>query len=49
MADPIGIETFPTVLGPDATFKGELSFDKGMRLMGKFEGKITTPGKLQVS
>lgn len=49
MADPIGNETFPTVLGPDATFKGELTFDKGMRLMGRFEGKIATPGKLQVS
>ena len=25
---------FPTILGPDANFKGELSFEKGMRLMG---------------
>lgn len=48
MAD-ISSDSFPTILGPDATFKGELSFEKGMRLMGRFEGKITTPGKLQVS
>ncbi|HEV7299667.1 MAG TPA: polymer-forming cytoskeletal protein [Tepidisphaeraceae bacterium] len=40
---------FPTVLGPDANFKGELSFEKGMRLQGKFEGKINTPGRLHVS
>ena len=40
---------FPTILGPDATFKGELSFEKGLRLMGKFEGKINTPGRLHIA
>jgi len=40
---------FPTILGPDANFKGELSFDKGMRLMGKFEGKVSTPGRVHVA
>ncbi len=49
MADVVGNNEFLTVLGPDATFKGELSFEKGMRLQGKFEGKISTPGKLHVS
>lgn len=38
-----------TVLGPDASFKGELSFEKGMRLHGRFEGKITTPGRVHVA
>jgi cytoskeletal protein CcmA (bactofilin family) len=38
-----------TVLGPDANFKGELTFEKGMRLQGRFEGKITTPGKVVIS
>ena len=42
-------QDFPTVLGPDASFKGELSFEKGMRLLGKMEGKINTPGRLHVS
>ena len=42
-------QDFPTILGPDATFKGELSFEKGMRLLGKMEGKINTPGRLHVS
>ena len=40
---------FPTVIGPDASFKGEMSFEKGLRLMGKFEGKITSPGRLHVA
>jgi len=44
-----GNQDFPTILGPDATFKGELSFEKGMRLHGKFEGKITTPGRVHVA
>jgi cytoskeletal protein CcmA (bactofilin family) len=42
-------QDFPTILGPDANFNGELSFDKGMRLHGRFEGKITTPGKIHVA
>ena len=33
MADAAAGQEFPTILGPDAVFKGELSFDKGMRLM----------------
>ena len=40
---------FPTVIGPDASFKGELSFEKGLRLQGRFEGKINTPGRLHVA
>ena len=45
----LGNNEFPTILGPDATFKGELQFEKGMRLHGRFEGKISTPGKIHVS
>lgn len=48
MAESQGQE-FPTVLGPDANFKGELSFEKGMRLMGRFEGKVNTPGRLHIA
>jgi cytoskeletal protein CcmA (bactofilin family) len=40
---------FPTVIGPDASFKGELSFEKGLRLQGKLEGKINTAGRLHVA
>lgn len=40
---------FTTVIGPDAVFKGELSFDKGVRVDGRIEGKIGTKGHLAVS
>jgi len=49
MADNPSNQEFPTILGPDASFKGELSFEKGMRLMGKLEGKISTPGRIHVT
>jgi cytoskeletal protein CcmA (bactofilin family) len=48
MADNADNE-FPTVLGPDANFNGELSFEKGVRLQGRFQGKITTPGRVYVT
>jgi cytoskeletal protein CcmA (bactofilin family) len=48
MADIAGQE-FPTIIGPDASFKGELHFDKGLRLQGKFEGKINSGGKLHIA
>jgi cytoskeletal protein CcmA (bactofilin family) len=48
MADA-GSPEFPTILGPDATFKGELTFEKGMRLMGRLEGKIQSPGRLHIA
>lgn len=40
---------FPTTIGPDASFKGELTFEKGLRLQGKLEGKINTAGRLHVA
>lgn len=46
---PGGPQDYPTILGPDANFKGELTFDKGMRLMGRLEGKINTPGRIHVA
>lgn len=48
MAEP-GNQEYPTVLGPDATFKGELTFEKGMRVMGRFEGKVTSPGRIHIA
>src|SRR6476659_5672357 len=42
-------QEFPTILGPDANFKGELNFEKGMRLMGRFEGKMNTPGRVHIA
>jgi len=40
---------FTTVIGADAVFKGELSFEKGVRVDGRIEGKITTKGQLAIS
>jgi cytoskeletal protein CcmA (bactofilin family) len=48
MADG-GNDEFPTVIGSDASFKGEMSFEKGLRVQGKFEGKLQSPGRLHVA
>jgi len=48
MAD-VANQEFPTIIGPDASFKGELQFEKGLRLMGKFEGRITSNGRLHIA
>ncbi len=45
----LGNQEFPTVIGPDATFKGEITFEKGLRLQGKFEGKISSSGRLHIA
>lgn len=42
-------QDYPTIIGPDASFKGELTFDKGMRIHGRFEGKIISPGRVHVA
>ena len=42
-------EEYPTVIGADATFKGELSFKGSVRIDGNFEGGIKTPGSVFVS
>ncbi len=47
MTEPKG--DFATVLGPDAHFKGELSFEKGVRLLGQFEGEISSKGEFVVA
>ena len=40
---------YTTVIGADAVFKGELSFEKGVRVDGRIEGKISTKGHLGIS
>ena len=44
-----GNQEYPTILGPDANFKGEMNFEKGLRLQGRFEGKMNTPGRLHIA
>jgi len=48
MADSANTD-ISTTLGPDAVFKGELSFEKGLRLQGRLEGKVTTAGRLHIA
>ncbi len=40
---------YPTTIGADAVFKGELRFEKGVRLLGRFEGEIASSGELLVA
>lgn len=40
---------FPTTIGADAVFKGQLQFEKGVKLLGKFEGEITSEGQLVIA
>lgn len=40
---------YPTTIGADASFKGELKFDQSVRLLGRFEGSIETKGNLFVA
>ena len=47
MADSNG--EFQTILGPDAVFKGELKFDKGLRILGKFDGTIQSKGTIHIA
>lgn len=35
-----------TVLGPDTVFKGQLECGKDVRLLGKFEGEVSSEGQL---
>src|SRR5438552_12334770 len=42
-------QDFPTILGADARVKGEISFEKGMRVHGHIEGKVTSGGRLHIA
>jgi len=45
MADP----TNTTVIGADTHIKGDMTFDSTARILGTFEGKISSKGELQVA
>ena len=38
-----------TVIAADTHIRGEMSFDRTARLFGKFDGKVTAKGELQVA
>ncbi len=43
-----GNEDYTTTIGPDAVFKGELQFEKGVKLLGRMEGAIISNGTLAI-
>lgn len=45
---PTPTEATQTIIGSDAMFKGEMCYDGAMRIEGKFEGKLTSKGKLAI-
>ncbi len=50
MADPgLSAKSYPTTIGSDAVFKGNVKFDQNVRLMGKFEGALETNGDIMVA
>jgi cytoskeletal protein CcmA (bactofilin family) len=40
---------YATTIGADASFKGQLEFEKGARLLGKFDGEVKTKGEFVVA
>jgi len=38
-----------TIIGRDAQFKGDMSFENNLQILGSFEGKLTTTGNLVIS
>ncbi len=42
-------DSTPTVIGPDTTIKGELTFNSKARLLGTVEGQITAKGDFEVA
>lgn len=50
MADSVvGKDEYTTVIGADAQFKGDLTFQGGVRIDGQMEGTIHTSGRVLVS
>ena len=50
MVEPIsGKDEYTTHIGSDAQFKGDLTFQGGVRIDGQFEGTIQTKGRVLVS
>lgn len=49
MLDDNTSNIYPTTIGTDAVFKGELKFDKSVRLLGNFEGAMETTGNVLVA
>jgi cytoskeletal protein CcmA (bactofilin family) len=42
-------QEFGTIIGADATFSGDLKFESAAKVLGKFEGSITSKGKVFIA
>lgn len=42
-------ESQTTIIGADSYFKGEMSFERTAKIIGRFDGKISGKGELQVA
>ena len=42
-------QEYATVIGADAKFKGDLKFDSAAKVLGRFEGSITSKGKVYIA
>lgn len=40
---------YATTIGPDATFKGDLEFESGARVLGRIEGTVSSKGKVLIA
>jgi cytoskeletal protein CcmA (bactofilin family) len=40
---------FGTIIGPDANFKGEFTFDSAAKVLGRIEGAITSKGRIHIA
>jgi cytoskeletal protein CcmA (bactofilin family) len=40
---------YATTIGADATFKGDLEFESGARVLGRVEGTVTSKGKVLIA
>lgn len=42
-------QEFGTILGADANFKGDISFNSAAKVLGKFEGSISSKSKVHIA
>ena len=42
-------QDYGTIIGADANFKGEITFDSAAKVLGKFEGSIKAKGKVYIA
>ena len=42
-------QEYGTIIGADANFKGELTFDSAAKVLGKFEGTINAKGRVHIA